>query len=652
MRNIPLVIPILAGLALTASVVPAQANTDPVAGDAQLADDATAYDATMPEHTDDAQIMVSDARQVRRRPTRRPGRKAADVPADGEAGSGSGRTERLAPDSPRGGDWSGRRWAGKESGLPPVDFGALSGDMPPVPDRWRIVDTLGYKTNLWDPYHGNNPLKADKPVFGEDWFFNLGVISDTVISPRRFPVPVGNATTSRPGSLDTQGDGELMVYNENLIVEMVLYKGNTVFRPPDYEFRFIPVFNLNYIDTNERGIVKVDPSNGENNGQSRFESFIGIQGLFVDKHLRNVSDHYDFDSLRIGIQPVNADFRGFLFNDEQLGIRLFGTRNNNIFQYNLAWFRRLDKDINSGLNDLTTGLRDDDVFLANLYWQDLFKKGFISQATVVHNRNRERDDITYDANGFITRPGSSLEERGRDYDVTYFGYSGDGHIGRLNLSTSLYYAYGEETNTRLDDVNNDIRAYFAAAEASVDFDWVRWRVSGLYASGDDDPFDTRSEGFDAIFENPRFAGADTSYYISQSIPLIGGGGVSLTGRNALLNSLRSSKEQGQSNFTNPGLKLFGVGADIDVLPELRVSFNANQLWFDDTTVLRVQRQQAPIRKYIGADLSVALIYRPKFIQNVVLRLSGAVLRRGQGYKDLYGDSDTPYSVLGNFILTY
>jgi hypothetical protein len=119
-----------------------------------------------------------------------------------------------------------------------------------------------------------------------------------------------------------------------------------------------------------------------------------------------------------------------------------------------------------------------------------------------------------------------------------------------------------------------------------------------------------------------------------------------------LNSLRSSKEQGQSNFTNPGLKLFGVGADIDVLPELRVSFNANQLWFDDTTVLRVQRQQAPIRKYIGADLSVALIYRPKFIQNVVLRLSGAVLRRGQGYKDLYGDSDTPYSVLGNFILTY
>jgi len=136
----------------------------------------------------------------------------------------------------------------------------------------------------------------------------------------------------------------------------------------------------------------------------------------------------------------------------------------------------------------------------------------------------------------------------------------------MNLSTSIYYLMGRETNTRFDNAINDIDAWFAAAEASVDFDWIRLRFSGLYGSGDDDPFDDDSEGFDAIFENPQFAGADTSYYISQSIPLIGGGGISLSKRNAVLNSLRSSKEQGQSNFVNPGMKLVGVGADFDISP--------------------------------------------------------------------------------------
>ena len=71
------------------------------------------------------------------------------------------------------------------------------------------------------------------------------------------------------------------------------------------------------------------------------------------------SDRYDFDSVRVGIQPFQADFRGFLFNDNQLGIRLFGNRDNNRFQYNLAAFWRLEKDTNSGLNDVDQRPRDD-----------------------------------------------------------------------------------------------------------------------------------------------------------------------------------------------------------------------------------------------------------------------------------------------------
>jgi len=121
----------------------------------------------------------------------------------------------------------------------------------------------------------------------------------------------------------------------------------------------------------------------------------------------------------------------------------------------------------------------------------------------------------------------------------------------------------------------------------------------------------------------------------------------------MLPDLRTSKEQGQSNFDNPGLRLLGVGADFDVTPTSRLSANLNQLWFDNTATLEAARQQANIGRSIGTDASVAYIYRPFFTQNIVVRLSGAVLRPGSGFKSLYGtDHSTYYSVLANVILTY
>ena len=55
---------------------------------------------------------------------------------------------------------------------------------------------------------------------------------------------------------------------------------------------------------------------------------------------------------------------------------------------------------------------------------------------------------------------------------------------------------------------------------------------------------------------------------------------------------------------------------------------------------------------IGQDVSVAWIWRPYFSQNIVMRLSGAALRPGDGLADLYGDDDTYYTVLGNLVLTF
>jgi hypothetical protein len=528
---------------------------------------------------------------------------------------------------------------------PPED---VEGRSLPVPDRWRIMNSLGVmEQNWWDPY-SQNTYKADKPLH-DDWFLDVSLTSDTIYEPRRFPVPVSPQATTRSGELDLIGDGRQEVFAETLIAGLVYYKGDTVFRPPDYEYRLTVAGQYNRVETEQARLLRADP--GE--GTDRTDDHIGVQEAFVDVHLRDVSPRYDFDSVRFGIQPFNADFRGFLFQDEQFGARLFGTRDNNIFQYNLAWFRRIEKDTNSGLNDIEEGLRADDVFAANLYWQDFPALGFFTQATVVHNRNREGDENPhYNTNDFIERPASLGLEKPRNYDVTYLGLSGDGHFGRLNLTGSMYYAFGEQDRGVFLDQPTDIRAGFAAAEASIDFDWTRVRLSGLYASGDDDPFDDVSTGFDAIFENPQFAGADTSFWIRQPVPLIGGGRVNLSGRNGILNSLRSSKEEGQSNFDNPGMILLGIGTDHDLTPQWRVSTNINQLWFDETAVLEVARQQADIDPEIGTDISIASIYRPLFSQNIVFRASAATLVPGDGYSQLFDDDKEPWSVLFNLILTY
>lgn len=526
----------------------------------------------------------------------------------------------------------------------------------PVRDRWRLVKQLNLLPyNKLDPYNPN-VLKGDLPVLedtlGKDWFFNFGAVSDTLFEARRLPVPVGGQSTQNPGSNNMFGNGRATTFAETAIFSFGLIKGNTTFKPPEYEFRFVPVFNFNRTDTNEVRLTNINPANGVD----RTDNFVGVQELFVDKHLRDVSNRYDFDSIRVGIQPFTADFRGFLFLDQPVGVRLFGIRDNNQWQYNLAWFRRLEKDTNSGLNDVSKRPRDDDIFVANLYRQDSFGlPGFTSQGTVLYNRNREGDRGSYyDANGFLQRPAVFGNGRPFNYNVTYLGYNGDGKIGRWNLSASAYYATGNVDNGQISGQSEDISAFFGAVELSRDFDWIRVRASGLYASGDKDPYDGKAQGFDAVLENPQFAGADTSYWIRQAVPLVGGGGVALSMRNGVLPSLRSSREFGQSNFTNPGLHLIGIGADFDVKPGLRVITNVNYLEFDNLSSLAVLRNQKFTSNRIGIDASVGVQYRPYFTQNVVLNASVGALFPQEGLKQLYGNAvdNTQYSALINLLLTF
>jgi hypothetical protein len=528
---------------------------------------------------------------------------------------------------------------------------AFPRDQVPIPDRWRLAAGLNLvNPRFYDPYN-QNPLKGDIPLKGtKDWFLELNGVSDTLVEPFSIPTPV-NAQSRTPGILGAFGRDNDVAVQQTFITGISLIKGSTAFKPPDFSINLDIAFNYNYATARERGVLSVNSTKPPN----RTDGFIGLQGAFIEYHLRDVDSRYDFDAIRVGIQPFSTDFRGFLFQDDQLGVRLFGDRDDNRIQYNLAFFSRLDKDTNSGLNDLTKDIREDYVSIANVYRQDFPVPGFTSQVTAVYNANREGDVIAFNKNGIPVIPALIGSDKARDYDVVYLGYNADGHIGRFNLTASLYGALGQDRNNIFTNKPADIRSFFIAAEPSYDIDWIRIRLTGVYASGDGKPHDNVETGFDAILENPQIAGSDTSFFVNEGIPFIGGGLVMLKGPNGVLLDLRSSKDEGQSNFNNPGTILLGGGADFDVLPQLRISTNINHVSFANTAVLEALRQQGSISPDLGWDYSLATTWRPWMTQNIVFRVSGAVFMANRGFDDLFttvGHDTNFYSVAFNAIFTF
>ena len=142
------------------------------------------------------------------------------------------------------------------------DINATNSEFLPVPDRWRQF----YVGKLYDPYN-QNVLKGDIPLFGSpghEWFLETSLISDTLFERRRLPNPVGFASTKGNGATDVFGDGHQNVFVQNFIPAFSLIRGNTTFRPPDFEFRFVPVLNFNSVDASEDGVLRADPAEGSN----------------------------------------------------------------------------------------------------------------------------------------------------------------------------------------------------------------------------------------------------------------------------------------------------------------------------------------------------------------------------------------------------
>jgi hypothetical protein len=487
----------------------------------------------------------------------------------------------------------------------------------PVPDRWRI----GYKRNIIDPYN-QNVLKGDYPIPGtQNTFFVFTGISDTLVEGHSLPTPSG-VSAAEFDRLGFFGGNAQLIFRENLLLRFELYSGDTAFKPPNYLLTITPAVNFNYVNLEERGGVDIDVQQGTN----RARGDAALQEASFEYHIANLSDRYDSISIKVGIQPFNSDFRGFIFNDTNLGARLFGNLGNNRYQYNLAFFEMLEKQTNSGLN--TFDRRDQRIAIANFYWQDFLTLGYTTQFNVHYLYDKAT--LHFDANGFLVRPDPVGVFRPHELDVVYLGWTSSGHIGVLNVTHALYQAVGRDSRNPLAGRRVDINAQFAALELSIDRDWLRPIVSVTYASGDQDPTNGQARGFDSIFDNPNFAGGDFSFWNRQGVRLLG---VGLVQASSFFPNLRSSKIEGQANFVNPGLVRLHAGLEAEVTPKLRTLLNASYLRFATVQPLEHFLQQPKIGHDIGYDLSLGLVYRPFLNNNIILTGGLAAFIPGGGFRD-------------------
>jgi hypothetical protein len=511
-------------------------------------------------------------------------------------------------------------------------------DFIPIEDRWRIgfPDWDRYprskpgeypyqKGHWWDPYN-LNVYKGDFPIVGQHTFLDLTGVSDTLYEFRRLPTPSGQSTL-HPGSQVFFGGGDQHFVVQNFILSVDLFHGDAGFKPLDWEFKFTPVFNINYLDTQERGVVNINPDEGD----KRTDGHVGIQELFAEYKIADVSPYYDVVSVRAGVQGFTSDFRGFIYSDNEPGVLLFGNYESNRDQWNLAYFRQLEKDSNSGLNVVFAG-RDQNVIVANFTRQDFLFDGYNAQLDFDYNN--DQPSVKYDDDGFLVRPALIGTVRPHAINAAYFGVTGEGHIGRINVTDAFYEVYGRDSFSQIAGHAVTIDAQMGALELSYERDWLTYKASFFYASGDGDPKSRRATGFDSIFDNPDFAGSQFSFFNRQGINL-SSTGVNLVNRHSLVTDLRSSKEQGQANFVNPGLLLYNAGLDAKVTPKLRASLNVNFLQLDRTKVLELLLHQNDIRHNLGVDYSVGFTYRPLLIDNIICTAAFAVFQPLGGFRDIY-----------------
>jgi hypothetical protein len=223
------------------------------------------------------------------------------------------------------------------------------------------------------------------------------------------------------------------------------------------------------------------------------------------------------------------------------------------------------------------------------------------------------------------------------------------------VSHAFYEAFGRDTSNPITGKPEHINAQLASFEMGYEKDWMEFKASAFYTSGDKKLNDGHANGFDGIVPNQQFAGggflgnpslADRglinnafagggiNFLNREPVPLTGTALI-LFGPNSLMPTMRAGLFEGQANFVNPGILLFNASFVAKITPKLRGTVNVNWAKFNGTEILDTVLFQSHIHHAIGLDTGLGVQYRPLLSDNLTVTTGVGTLAPGRGFKDLY-----------------
>ena len=534
----------------------------------------------------------------------------------------------------------------------------------PVPDRWRILDALGRTENLFDPYN-TNTLKGDKPIFGDDWFFNLGAHQRHALSSRaRADAGRRRSRRARPG--DQQHLRPLRPHAGQprpTSSSLVAHQGRHRLQAARSRIPLHAGLQLQPHRCRRARRHQHQPAQGPD-ARRRFP-----------RACRKPSSTTTSATCRTATTSTpcaSASSRSRRF--PRLPVPGQPARRAPLRQprqQSLAVQPRLVPPPREGHQQRPQRHRPAAAQGRRLRRQSL-PPGFsgarlhLAGRPIVRNDNREGSEFYYDNNGFLVRPAQIGDDRGYNYDVNYLGYNGDGHFGRLNLTASAYWrvrASGPQPVQRPAAIaarrsapsssppsRRSISTGSACAAPALYRQ--RRRQSARAARR---PASTRSS---RTRNSPAPTPATGS---ARRIPLIGGGGVALTQPQRRARRPALVEGRGPVELHQSRARARSASAPISTSCRSCACRRTSTICASSTprrSSSCATRRDIP--NDIGYDLSVGADLPAAVHAEHRAAPSGAVLLPGAGFKALYNtrrpalftSGNVLYSVLFNVILTY
>lgn len=313
--------------------------------------------------------------------------------------------------------------------------------------------------------------------------------------------------------------------------------------------------------------------------------------------------------VKAGIQPYTSDFIGSIYDDTDPGLRLYG--NVEGIEWSILGMQRLENDLVSRLND-TGENRDQEVYIAHA----LFKVG----DTLVKPSLHFNDDHEGDHD-------RGRSDKHEEVQAFYAGFTTYGPIGPFQVLTGLYGVWGDQDNGTINgldfrgllgydpnskdpanaatakylfpgrtpkDNDMNINAYLAYIDIAHTMLEGKLTVhTGLfYGTGDEDPFDDDAEGFDSISDNVNVWGdrgiiiddrISVNFASVRALGLARQASVTVVNDDSPYTSLRDRDDS--SNFINPGIIAWNLGATVKPIESLDVNTNFTYFWWESTDVL-------------------------------------------------------------------